>query len=449
MESVDRFFAVAVDYAWGLPLIILLIGGGAYLTLLSRFIPFFGLRHAVKILRGTYDDPNDPGEISHFQALTTALSATVGVSNIGGVAIAITQGGPGAVFWMWVAAIVGMATKFFTCTVACMYRKQDEQGTPQGGPMYYIEVGLGRRYRFLSVFFSVCGLIGCLAMLQPNQFAVVLRVNYGVNPRVTRIPSAPIVTAVIVGGIQRIGRFTEKLVPTMCGVYVLACLYIIATHINLLPQVIFRIVHDAFSGTALAGGVTGIAVSRVITTGVKRAAFSNEAGIGTAPLAHGAAKTHEPVREGLVAMLGPFIDTIVVCSMTAFVILTSDAWHNGNGGTEGVALTARVFESAFGPLGQLIITFAVGSFAISTMVGYSYYGRKCCSYLVGQRRGQYYNYFFIATLVVGAVWSVETVINIMDTAFALMALPNMIATILLAPRVMRATRAYFARAELD
>jgi AGCS family alanine or glycine:cation symporter len=443
VEYIDRFFAVAVDYAWGWPLIILLIGGGLYLTFLSRFIPFFGLRHALKILRGTYDDPNDPGEISHLQALTTALSATVGVSNIGGVAIAITQGGPGAVFWMWVAALVGMATKFFTCTLACMYRKEDEEGVPQGGPMYYIELGLGPRFRPLAVFFSVCGLVGCLAMLQPNQLALVLRENYGINPWATGIASAAIVAAVILGGIQRIARFSESLIPTMCGAYILACLYILSTQISLIPQVFMQIVHDAFTGTAVVGGATGIAVSRVIATGVKRAAFSNEAGVGTAPLAHGAAKTDEPVREGLVAMLGPFIDTILVCSMTAFVILTSGIKTENE--MEGVVLTSRVFESAMGPFGKLLLSFIVASFAISTMVGYSYYGRKCFSYLVGQRRGHYYNYFFIVTLVAGAVWNVETVINILDTSFALMALPNMIATLLLAPHVVRATRAYFDR----
>ncbi|MFH1724800.1 MAG: sodium:alanine symporter family protein [Elusimicrobiota bacterium] len=443
MAFVDRFFAVAVDYAWGWPLIILLIGGGAYLTFLSRFMPFFGARHAVQIIRGKWDDPNDPGEINHFQALTTALSATIGVGNIAGVAIAITQGGPGAVFWMWVAAVVGMATKFFECTLSIMYREEDETGNPQGGPMYYIEAGLGRRFRFMAVLFSVCGLIGCLSLFQANQLAKVLSENHAVNPWVTGFAMAAIVAVVILGGIRRIGRFTEKLVPFMCALYVLASLYILATRADIIPSILYRIVHDAFTGTAAAGGAAGIAVREVITTGVKRAAFSNEAGIGTAPMAHGAAKTKEPVREGLVAMVGPFIDTVVICSMTALIILSTDHWQQG--AIRGVALTTQVFESALGGFGRLLITISVALFAISTMVGYSYYGKKCFAYLFGQRRGPLYNYFYIASLIVGAVWSVGTVVNVLDTAFALMAFPNMIATLLLAPRVMRAVRDYFSR----
>lgn len=446
MQQVDRFFAVVVDYAWGWPLVALLIGGGLYLALLSRFIPFLAFRHSIEILRGKFDDPNDPGEITHFQALSTALSATVGVSNIGGVAIAITQGGPGAVFWMWIAAIVGMATKFFSCTLSCMYRRRDEDGTPQGGPMYYIELGLGPKFRPLAIFFSVCGLIGCLAMLQPNQLAVLLDDSYGVDRWFTGAACATVTAIVIVGGVKRIAHFCEALAPAMCGIYVLGCLVILGANLPALPGVFYRIVHDAFTGTALAGGVTGVAVSRAMVTGVKRAAFSNEAGIGTAPLAHGAAKTDEPVREGLVAMLGPVIDTLIVCSMTACVILTSDVWKGRDAESiEGVELTSQVFEAALGWVGQSLITVVVALFAISTLVGYSYYGRKCFAYLVGERRGHFYNYFFIATILAGAVWKVDTVINILDTGFALMALPNMIATVLLAPRVMDATRDYFQR----
>lgn len=448
MQFVDSFFAAAVEYAWGWPLIILLIGGGAYLTVMSRFIPFLALRHAIEILRGKWDDPDDPGEISHLQALATALSATVGVSNIAGVAIAITQGGPGAVFWMWVAAVVGMGTKFFTCTLACMYRKIDVDGTAQGGPMYYIEVGLGRRYRMLAVFFSCCGLIGCLTLFQTNQLAAILSANYSVDPWITGVVSAGIVASVIFGGIKRIARWSEAVVPAMCLFYVVSCLFILATRVELVPQIFLGIVRDAFTGSAAIGGAAGITVSHVIATGVKRAAFSNEAGIGTAPMAHGAAKTNEPVREGLVAMLGPFIDTIIVCSMTAFVILSSDHWRSQDGSEttlRGVTLTAQAFQSAFGPVGNLFVTVCVALFALSTMVGYAYYGRKCFSYLVGAPRGRYYDLFYVVMLFVGAVWSADTVVNMLDTAFALMALPNMIATLLLAPRVMQAARDYFER----
>jgi AGCS family alanine or glycine:cation symporter len=444
VEFIDRFFSVAVDYAWGWPLIVLLVGGGLYLTIRSRFIPFLAFRHAIDILRGKYDDPNDPGEISHLQALSTAISATVGISNIGGVAIAITQGGPGAVFWMWVVAVVGMTTKFFTCTLACMYRKTDAEGTPQGGPMYFIEVGLGPRFRPLAVFFSVCGLVGCLCLFQVNQLAEVLDYNYGVNRLLTGVLTAIVVGAVVLGGIQRIGRVSEKLVPVMCAIYILASLCIIVMRIQMLPDILWRIISDAFTGNAVAGGMVG----SVIVIGVKRAAFSNEAGIGTAPMAHGAAKTDEPVREGLVAMLGPFIDTIVICSMTAFVILSSE--HTEAVGfddqtLQGVSLTSQAFESALGTPGVIVVTVSALLFSVSTMIGYSYYGKKCLSYLIGQRHGQYYNVFYIATLVLGAVWSADTVINVLDTAFAMMAFPNMIATLLLAPHVMAATKDYFNR----
>ncbi|PCI40643.1 MAG: sodium/alanine symporter [Elusimicrobia bacterium] len=446
LEAIDKFLSTAVDLAWGWPLIALLVGGGAFLTLYSRLIPFLGSRHALDIVRGKFDDPDDPGQISHFQALTTALASTVGVGNIGGVAVAITQGGPGAVFWMWVAAIVGMATKFFTCTLASMYRREDELGVVQGGPMYYIEVGLGKKWRFLAVLFSSFGLIGCLPMFQSNQLADVLKGSYNVPPLAVGIGCSLIVGAVILGGIQRIGRFTEKLVPFMCALYIMGCLYILATRAGQIPAVLASIFHDAFTGTAAVGGFEGVTVSAVISIGVKRAAFSNEAGIGTAPMAHGAAKTKEPVREGLVAMVGPFIDTIIICSMTAFAILSTDLWHAS--GVQGTSLTAKVFASAMGSGGELLIAVVVCMFAISTMVGYSYYGKKCFAYLFGAQWGFVYEYFLIATLTLGAVWSTGSLVNLLDTAFALMAFPNMIAALMLSPVVMAAVHDYFKRQKL-
>ena len=446
MQTIDRFFEVAAAWAWGWPLIVLLVGGGTVLTIVSKFLPFFGARHAYDIVRGKYDDPSDPGEISHFQALSTALSSTVGMGNIAGVAVAITQGGPGAVFWMWMAALVGMATKFFTCTLACMYRQKDETGIPQGGPMYYIEAGLGPRFRFLAVLFSVCGLVGCLGIFQVNQLAEVLVANHAVPRWMTGVGSATLVAIVVLGGVQRIGKVASFLVPFMCLVYVSACLLVLIQSWQMIPTIFLQILNDAFAGSAAVGGAAGITVSQVITTGVKRAAFSNEAGIGTAPMAHGAAKTKEPVREGLVAMVGPFIDTIVICSMTAFVILASGDWRpDGEADVQGIELTVRAFESAIGAPGKYLITTAVVLFAVSTMFGFAYYGRKCFTYLFGARRGRYYEYFYILALAVAAVWSLDTVINILDTAFALMAMPNMIATLLLAPKVVQATREYFSR----
>ncbi len=443
MQTLDRILSVAVDYAWGAPLLVLLLGGGTLLTLYSRLLPLSGIGHALEILQGKYDRAGDPGDISHFQALSTSLSATIGMGNIGGVAIAITQGGPGAVFWMWMAALVGMATKFFSCTLAVMYRGTDSQGNIQGGPMYYIELGLGRKFRFLAIFFSACGTIGCLAMFQANQVAEILKETYGVQSWLTGLVLTVLVAVVILGGVQRIAKVASRLVPLMCFLYLLAALYVVIVHYRLIPQIFTQIFHDAFTGTAAAGGVAGISVMTVIQTGIKRAAFSNEAGIGTAPMAHGAAKTTEPVREGLVAMMGPFIDTIVVCSLTAFVILSSGSWRTEE--IQGVSLTTQAFEAVLGDFGKMALVAIVLLFGITTMFGYSYYGRKSFSYLFGAENGRIYEFFYLVMLFVGAVWSASMVVNLIDTTFAMMALPNMLAVLLLAPKVMEATRDYFSR----
>ena len=448
MQAIEQLLQIAVDIAWGLPLLVLLLGGGLVLTLWSRFLPFSGARHALDVLRGRYDRPDDPGQINHFQALATALSATIGLGNISGVAIAITQGGPGAVFWMWMAAIVGMATKFFSCTLAVMYRGRDSRGKIQGGPMYFIEEGLGPRFRALAVLFSICGMIGCLGIFQSNQVAGILQATYGVSPAATGVVCMALVALVSFGGITRIGLVASRLVPLMCGLYLIAALLIVMLRVELIPTVFSQIFHDAFTGTAAVGGATGIAWIQVVKTGVKRAAFSNEAGLGTAPMAHGAAKTSEPVREGLVAMLGPFIDTVVVCTLTAFVILSTGMWKNGEG-IQGVTLTVDAFESVLGGVGRLILVVMVALFGFTTMVGNSYYGRKCFAYLFGAERARIYDTFYMGMLFVGAIWSVSAVINLIDTAYALMALPNMIATLWMAPRVMAATRKYFHERQAD
>ncbi|HLV00936.1 MAG TPA: sodium:alanine symporter family protein [Acidobacteriota bacterium] len=444
MERLNRFFSIAVDYAWGPPLIFLLIGGGLFFLVYSRFLPFFLLGHSIDILRGKYDRPDDPGDISHFQALSTALAATIGLGNIGGVAIAITQGGPGAVFWMWVAAVVGMATKFFTCTLAVMYRGRDSLGQVQGGPMYYIEVGLGPKYRFLAIFFSICGMIGCLAMFQANQLAEILTASYEVSAPLTGIATVLLVAIVILGGLKRIANVASRMVPAMCLLYLMTALYIVGVHSDRVLTIFYQIFHDAFTGTAAAGGAAGIGFLTVVQTGIKRAVFSNEAGIGTAPMAHGAAKTTEPVREGLVAMWGPLADTIIVCSLTAFIILAAADWRAAEG-IQGVALTLQAFENSLGSAGKFLLVIIVASFGLSTMFGYSYYGKKCFSYLFGAHRSKVYDYFYLIMLYVGAVWTAGMVVNMLDTAFALMAFPNMIAALLLAPRVMGAARDYLSR----
>ncbi len=443
METLDTFLAQAASFVWGMPLLVGLIGLGLFLTIYSGLLPFRMWRHAIDILRGKYDRADDPGQIDHFQALSTALASTIGMGNIGGVAIAITQGGPGAVFWMWLAAVVGMATKFFTCTLALLYRGEDSLGVVQGGPMYYIEAGLSRRWRALALMFSGFGMIGCLAMFQSNQMAEILHTSHGISGYTTGIVITVVVAIVVLGGVERIARVASRLVPAMCLIYLVMAVVVIIMRIDMVPAIFAQIFHDAFNGTAAAGGAQGIAFWVVVQTGIKRAAFSNEAGIGTAPMAHGAAKTTEPVREGLVAMIGPFIDTIIVCTLTALVVLSDGQWRGE--GIEGAGLTGRAFKGAMGPLGENLLLLVVVMFGMTTMFGYSYYGRKCFSYLFGAKRGRLYDLVYLAALYVGAIWSADMVVNLLDTSFALMAAPNLIATAILAPKVMAATRDYFAR----
>ncbi|MCP4899493.1 MAG: alanine:cation symporter family protein [bacterium] len=447
METIDNLLQQAVALAWGPPLVILLMGGGLFLTIASRGLPIFGLKHAYHILRGKFDRPDDPGDINHFQALSTALSSTIGLGNIGGVAIAITQGGPGAIFWMWLAAFVGMATKFFTCTLAVMYRGPDSSGHIQGGPMYYIEHGLGRRFKPLAMMFAFCGMVGCLPIFQTNQIAAIVHQAVSVPKWATGVVCTVIAIVVIIGGVKRIALVASRLVPMMCLLYLFCASIIAFRNFHLIPTVFGQIFHDAFSGTAALGGAEGIAFATVIATGVKRAAFSNEAGIGTAPMAHGAARTTEPVREGLVAMIGPFIDTIVVCTLTAFIILSSGLWQTS--GIEGVTLTLQAFEAGLGTAGASVLVLMVVLFGMSTVFGYAYYAKKCFSYLFGVHNARYYEVFYLVSLMGGAVWSAAAVVNLIDCAFALMAIPNVIATLLLAPKVIGATRDYLERTGIN
>ena len=420
---------------------ILLISAGLFFTLRSGFLPFRGARHAIDILRGKYDDPDDPGEISHFQALSSALSATIGMGNISGVAIAVSLGGPGAIFWMWIAGLVGMSTKFFTCTLATMYRKPDERGIDQGGPMYFIEVGLGRAFKPLAIMFAVFGMIGCLALFQVNQLAGLLDSDWQIPRMATGSICMLLVGVVILGGIVRVGQVTSKIVPAMFVLYFLAALYILGGHVGQIIPTLKSIVTSAFGGMALVGGGTGVLFREVLITGVKRAAFSNEAGIGTAPMAHGAAKTKEPVREGLIAMIGPFLDTNLICTMTALVILIT-----GVPATEdGVVMTVSAFEQAMPGVGAIMLTVIITLFSISTMISYSYYSLKCARYLFGFKFGSYYVYVYIISLFFAAFWTQDLVINMLDTAFACMAIPTLIGTLLLSPKVVAATRDYYRR----
>ena len=446
-DAIDGFMASLANFLWGTPLVILLLGGGFYFSIISRLVPFAYLRHAIDILLGKYDSEDDPGQITHFQALSSALSSTVGMGNIAGVALAIHTGGPGAIFWMWCTAVLGMSTKFFTCTLALMYRGKDDQGEIQGGVMYYIEKGLGEKFKPLAMMFSISGLFGCTIFFQSNQLSQIIR-EYLYNPigifqdqiftgdLVTGCMVAALVGTVIFGGIKRIAKVASTMVPIMVGIYLLAALIIIGKNIHFVPNIFSLIIQDAFSGTAVAGG----AVGSMISIGVRRGLFSNEAGTGTETMAHGAAKTKEPVREGLVAMLGPFIDTIIVCSITAIVILLSGVYTQD---LNGVSMTVSAFEHELGTLGKIVIMVAVLTFSLSTMFGYSYYGRKCTSYLFGTKWKIVYNWFYIMMIVLASTISIDIAINFMDSAFALMVIPTIISTILLAPKVLSESKRYF------
>ena len=436
---------------WGTPLVVLLVGGGLYFLFYSRFIPYRYFLHAIEVLRGKYDDPNDPGDISHFEALASALAATVGMGNISGVAVAIAVGGPGAVFWMWVSAIVGMATKFFTCTLSVMYRGYDSEGHLQGGTMYIITEGLGKKWKPMAALFAVAGLFGPLPIFQANQVTQIVRDfllipngisdpnNHFNTDLISGLIILAVVSLVIFGGIKRIGKVASKMVPAMVVIYVGSVVYILLVHMDVLGEYLILIVTDAFTANSVMGG----AVGALIITGVRRAAFSNEAGIGTATLAHGAAKTKEPVREGLVAMMGPFIDTLVVCTMTALAILVTGVWTSGD--VNGISLTASAFQEAMGPIGVYVLMLCVLIFAFSSLFTYSYYSTKCLGFLAGAHRQKYFNYFYAAAIIFGAVATIDAVLNFTDGMFALMAIPTMTAAILLSPKVMNAAQDYFGR----
>ncbi|WP_299885939.1 sodium:alanine symporter family protein [uncultured Lacinutrix sp.] len=453
MEKLDQFISDFASFVWGLPLLIILIGGGIFLIIYSKFLPFRYLGHAIQVLRGKYDNPDDPGEITHFQALTTALSTTIGMGNISGVAVAIAIGGPGAIFWLWISAIIGMSTKFFTSSLAVMYRGKDSNGDIQGGPMYFIIEGLGKHWKPLAAFFCFSGLIGVLPVFNVNQLTqaindIVLTPN-GIKISFFSNLSIGLVLVfltalVILGGLNRISKVASKLVPSMVILYFILVLIILFINFSEVPHYIKLIFTDAFAannfkGDSFFGGILG----GLILLGIRRGAFSNEAGIGTAPMAHGAAKTSEPIREGLVAMLGPAIDTLIVCTLTALAILVTGVWQTSD--ANGVSLTASAFAQAIPYGGKYLLMLCVAVFSISSLFSYSYYGMKCASFLFGAHNKHYFNYFYIISIILGATTSLSLMLNLIDGVFALMAIPTMLATILLAPKVLKEAKSYFMK----
>ena len=468
LEALKHWITLIRDHIWGWGpeflfgislMVILLLGTGIILTFTTGFVQVRRFVFASRlVLAGALgkQEPEGEGDITPFQALMTALSATVGNGNIAGVASAIAIGGPGAAFWMWVTAVFGMATKYAEAVLGVKYRKVAEDGTMAGGPMYYCEYGIGGRLgRFLGIFFAITGAVACLIgtgnMFQTNSMAVAAHDQYGIPQAVTGAVISVLVGLVILGGIRRIAAVAERLVPTMILLYFAGAIAIILMKITDVPAAIALIVESAFAPRAALGGAVGIGIQQAISSGVARGILSNESGLGSAPIAHGAAKTKDPVQQGQIAMMGTFIDTIVVCSLTAIVITVTGAYAEGplfkeTGALQGIQLTNAAFNSVL-PRGGDIVFLGSLLFGFSTLLGWCYYGEKCTEYLFGLRIERAYRLVFILLMFVGSLPSeegIEVVLKIGDIGNALMAFPNLIALLLLAREVGRITRAALA-----
>lgn len=438
MAAFDAFLTTLSGIIWGPITLVLLLGTGIYLMIGLRALPWRRIGTGFALLwKGRTSDDSASGEITPFQALSTALAATIGTGNIAGVATAITLGGPGAVFWMWVTALVGMATKYAEAVLAVEYRRTDGQGHFLGGPMVYIRDGLGPRYAWLAFLFALFATVAAFGIgntVQANSVADAMETSFGLPVWVTGLVLAILVAAVVLGGIQRIGRVAETLVPLMAAVYVLGALAIIFIHLDQLPGALGLIFADAFTGTAATGGFAGAGVLAAIRYGVARGVFSNEAGLGSAPIAHAAARTNDPHRQGLIAMLGTFIDTIVVCTMTALVIIMSGLWTSGE---TGAALSATAFTQQLPGPGGWLVTGGLIVFAFTTLLGWSYYGERTATYLMGPRVVTPFRILWVAAVFVGATADLGIVWLIADVMNGLMALPNLVGLVLLAPVVFR------------
>ena len=442
MQALSQWIADASDAICGYPEFLLLIGGGLILFILSRGISIRHLPQGLRALRDKQasDSGKQTGQISSVQALLSAIAATVGMGNIAGVAIALSVGGPGVIFWMWVSALLGMTTKFFEGALSVMYRGQDDEGNPQGGPMYFITQGLGKQWRWLAVAFSIFGLVGTLCFMQANQLVesvtTVFTTPMGIeNTAWLRfgigVTMALIVGAVIMGGIGRIAKWASRLVPFMVVTYLIFVLIITVLNIGQVPHIFKQIFEQAFTFQAGAGAFFFVAL-----TGARRAAMVNEAGVGTASMMHGASKNTDPIREGHIAMLGPAIDSGIVCTLTAIPILIAGNYV-GLQDPKGLYVALGAWGQLLPGIGQYLLMAIVFCFAFSTMFSYSYYGQKCTNFLFGTKGVKWYNYYYLVMIVVAAVMSLKTMVSIMDIAFALMAFCTMPTIIALAPRVMK------------
>ena len=454
MDLINEWLSAYNTYVGTYLIMFLLVPTGIYFACRLKFIHLTQFFHSIKIIMGKYDDPNETGDVSHFRALTTALSATIGTGNIVGVALAIYYGGPGAIFWMWVTGFFGMVLKFSECTLSLKYRKVHENGSVSGGPMYYIELALkeklGRFAKILATLFAAATVIcsmGTGNMAQSNSMSKALLENYNIPELVSAIIISVLIFMVIVGGIKRIAQVTSKLVPFMTVFYVICALLVISINISHIPEAFALIFKSAFSGTAAGGGFIGATFLYAMRFGIARGLFSNEAGQGSAAIAHAAAQTQEPVREGLVASLGPFIDTLIICSLTALAILVTDTWQSG---IKGVGMTIEAFNTGLAPiglsaLGAHIIAIGLFLFALSTAISWSYYGDRAIGYLVGKKGIRPYRIVYCIVAALGAIWGVDLVWSFVDMFITFMTIPNLIALLLLSPVVVSESKKYLAK----
>lgn len=444
MDTFMEINELVNDLVWGVPLLLLIVGTGAFLTIRTGFVPFtkFGYSMKQTFFKMFSKDQVGEGEVTAFQAVSTALAAAVGTGNIAGVGTAIAIGGPGAVFWMWLAALVGMATKYGEVVLSIEYREKTEDGRYVGGPMYYLDKGTNKKW--LAVLFAIFGAVATFGignMVQSNSVADSLNTTFNVPPLITGIVLAIAVALVTVGGIKKIGKVTEVLVPFMAAVYIVGGLLIIILNITQVPAAFALIFRDAFTGTAAIGGFVGSTFTMAIRFGIARGVFTNEAGLGSAPIAHAAATTDHPVRQGLWGIFEVFADTLVLCTITALVIVMTGAWESG---FDGAALTTVAFDEGVA-LGGYIVTFGLVFFAFSTLLGWSYYGERCVEFLFGPKSIIAYRFLFIPLIVVGAVGGLRVIWALADTLNGLMAIPNLIGLLLLSPVVVRLTKNYFGK----
>ncbi|MAB97739.1 MAG: sodium:alanine symporter family protein [Pseudomonadaceae bacterium] len=446
MEFINTLVNQINGLVWGPPMLVLILGTGLFLMLRLKFMPLTHIAAGFRLMwQGRVKDDNESGEITPFQALMTTLAATVGTGNIAGVATAIFLGGPGALFWMWCTALVGMATKYCEVVLAVHYREKDANGEHVGGPMYAIKNGLGKKWAWLGTAFAIFGGLagfGIGNMVQVNSMAGALEETFGVTPLITGVVSMVLVGMVILGGIRRIGKVAASLVPFMCVAYIIAAIVVLVVNAAQIPAAFNLIFTHAFSPIAATGGFAGAAVIAAIRFGVARGIFSNEAGLGTAGIAQAAGTTDSPIRSGMIGMLGTFIDTLVICTMTGLVIICSGVWTSG---TSGAALSAAAFDSAMPGIGGPILTIALVVFAFTTILGWSYYGEKCWEYMVGTKSNMPFRIVWVLAVPFGAMAHLDFAWLVADTLNGLMAIPNLLSLLLLSPVVIKLTKDHFAK----